>query len=348
MNLDELEKRAAELNAYHTPLYSPTEHLTPDPSALRNYFNETGDALMLYRTMQERELKEGCEAAPQRAFQMRVTREVASEMMGTRVPIDDVLEQQRWHLRFNTLEILFEDTTLPTVLLTSATTGALSEWFDRNQYGYLCWDENTVGQYILTYQMRSANASANRDQLLKRWLTSSEFALMSKLVERTVVGLSGPVHNMERVLRQVEQGNDDDTIPLGNPFMGKLDAREGALTAELYRLCAKVLLYASTPQAGELSPVARSDMRRDGKPGHAGRPEKLKAYRVTYLPGRDRASGEGDRDLVAKHGRVAHFHYLRHERWRHKRGQLIYVSGTADPRTGVIPRRQEILKVRKP
>ena len=213
------------------------------------------------------------------------------------------------------LEFFFEDPNLPTVLVYR---GSMNEQLKRLKVE----DEVGIGsrQSPLDYDTDSINF----------WCETATGGGMA---------FRARAHNWDEMM----SANDAGEI---EKLKGSVafDNTEWPQLRDLYKLCIKVLAYASIPH---LAPrvVGKKDIP-TGRPNCKGRPA-TKIYRVVYLPEVSRGGGEatGDGQRHEFKGRRGHMRFYSSKRYTNMKGKFQYIPPVLGP-NGEMPK--TIYKVRKP
>lgn len=211
-------------------------------------------------------------------------------------------------IMFDSMEVYFEDPALPTVL-----------WFVKNaEYRALCTK-------YLDADYRTASMDHYGFEYYTRDGMGFTCQLGPELVESWLTGTSLPVL----------------------PGQKQSDPDEEAFQRKMFLMLAKLFTYCSIPQYKPVA-VSRNQLHCGGKAGVRNRPQRP-AYRVTVpsVVHERKAVVEHAGRVVAAHRRRGYLRKLVSERYRAKKGTVIYIrpcmvhGGTVSDRVYVAVKRKE-------
>ena len=249
-----------------------------------------------------------------RGVQLRVEKKLTDELQET--DLKDIRVEDLC-LMFPSMEIYFEDPAIPTVLLY------------RKDLDY----QNLVKEYMKPVAFEFGRCDS---------VCLDHYAGMYNFTVQL------PPEMMDAWLR--EELTDAPVMP---GFI-KNDEYEEQTKRFLFRLVAKVLLYASIPEYRALE-VRGTDInvRKWGKPGFMNRPRtkvfRINAPTVVYT-GRDHVEYDGTGTTVP-HRRRGHLRRLTSEKFKAKRGTIIFIrpclihGGSLDDRIYMVRKKDETRKV---
>jgi len=246
--------------------------------------------------------------------QMWVDQSVSNDLEMTDM---DMLTMEEVPFPSSSIEFYFEDPSIPTVL---AYRGTLIEMTEKLGITDLKWAKNPNNDGSVS-DVESVNFWVEK----KNWKGGMAFRARAHNWNEMMKAEAGA--DIERLAGSV-QWTDEEWLYLRN----------------LYRMCIKVLAYASVPHLSKK--VTKKGLPRQGKPGVKGRPNN-NIFRVVYLPEIHKGSspaGNNERKHDFK-GRRGFIRTYRNDRYVNMKGKIQYIPPVPGP-NGEIPR--SVYKVRKP
>jgi hypothetical protein len=257
----------------------------PSPARAINVGAEMGGDTLALCLMQE--------AVHRRhGVQMRVAKEVSDDMVLTDMG-DLQFSDVAWPAE--SVEVFFEDPTLPTILVSKASNGEI---------------ERLIEGFTITGGVKE------EERVISRIDKKGGYVLINNLKESlwNELFIRGESMHIRGGL--------------------KLEPSEEKAMAFMLRLAFKVFAYASLPKYVPekiVSPITRS---MGGKSGYKGRPHRP-AMRVVYLPAvhtarkDDQARDNTDETVsyvVVPHDRRGYFRIYRHDRFKHMKGKRQFIA----------------------